>query len=347
MDNYEGQMKPPKKRFWRYLLILVILGLAVQLLVPQIASLESSWSVIQGMTWWAVTLALLAQLLSYLGAGYMLHAILENKHQKLSTLLGAIITQASASIGLVAGGWVGDSAATYGWIRRETHDSTAATLAATLPPILNTGLLAGVAMIGVLYLLVVHDLSQTQLIEFGATFLLLGLLVFGLFAALRFPQKTTGLAVWLAGRWAALRHKPYQSKETISEVQKFLLAWNSLGNGKWRRPLLGAIANLAFDMLTLYFLFLAAGQNVSLGVLFAGYGLPFILARVAFLFPGGLGVVEGGMLVIYDSLQVPNAVSVVVILGYRLLSFWLPSLLGFAAAAYLSRKSFRARLEPA
>ena len=60
---------------------------------------------------------------------------------------------------------------------------------------------------------------------------------------------------------------------------------------------------------------------------------------LAFMFPGGVGVIEGSMAEMYDSLQVPNGVSVVVILGYRLLSFWLPSLLGFAAAAYLSRKS--------
>ena len=61
------------------------------------------------------------------------------------------------------------------------------------------------------------------------------------------------------------------------------------------------------------------------------------------MFPGGIGVVEGGMVAMYDSLQVPNGVSVVVILGYRLLSFWLPSLLGFGAAAYLSKKSSGAK----
>jgi len=100
-----------------------------------------------------------------------------------------------------------------------------------------------------------------------------------------------------------------------------------------------AIANIVFDMLTLFFLFVAAGHNVSLGILFAGYGLPLILGKMAFLLPGGVGVIEGSMVALYDSLQVPNAVSVVVILGYRLFSFWLPTLLGFAAATYLSGKS--------
>jgi glycosyltransferase 2 family protein len=340
-------LKSHKSHPWRYLLLLIILGLAVQLLVPQIATLKSSWSVVQGMTWWAVALAVIAQVLSYLGAGFMLHAFLDNNHQKLSTLKGALITMASASIGLVAGGWVGDATATYGWVRKETHDSNAATLAGTLPPILNTGILVGVTMIGTVYLLVVHVMSQTQLIEFGITLLVLGLTVIGIVAALYFPEMTTKLVVWLASRWAALRHKPFEPGETITSVKQFINVWDSLGNGKWRGPVVGAIANISFDMLTLYFLFIAAGQNVSLGILFAGYGLPFILARMAFLFPGGLGVVEGSMVILYDSLQIPNAVSVVVILGYRLLSFWLPSLMGFAAAAYLSRKSFSTEVEPA
>jgi len=340
-------LKSPKIHIWRYLLILIILGLAVHLLVPQIASLESSWSVVQGMTWWAVALAVVAQVFSYLGAGFMLHAILDNNQQKLSMMKGALITLASASIGLVAGGWVGDAAATYGWVRQEIHDNNAATLAGTLPPILNTGILAGVAIIGTVYLLVVHDLGQTQLIEFGIILLVLVLIISGIGAALRSPEMATRFAVWLASRWAALRHKPFDPEETIASVKQFVMVRDSLHDGKWRDPVLGAIANLGFDMLTLYFLFIAAGQNVSLGILFAGYGLPFILARMAFLFPGGLGVIEGSMVALYDSLHIPNAVSVVVILGYRLLSFWLPTLLGFAAAAYLSRKSSGNEVEPA
>ena len=39
----------------------------------------------------------------------------------------------------------------------------------------------------------------------------------------------------------------------------------------------------------------------------------------------------------------PLLVILVVVLGYRLLSFWLPSLLGFVAATYLSRPQRGAR----
>jgi uncharacterized membrane protein YbhN (UPF0104 family) len=106
MENQEQQPSPPKIRLWRHLPILIVLGLAVHLLVPQITTLEHSWSVVKSLTWWAVALAVAAQVLSYLGNGYMLHAILKSNQQKLSTGRGALISMASQSIGLVVG-WAG------------------------------------------------------------------------------------------------------------------------------------------------------------------------------------------------------------------------------------------------
>jgi len=315
-----------------------MLGLAAYLLLPQIASLQHSWLVVQSMIWWAVGLAAVAQAFSYLGAGFMLHAILDNDQQKLSIWKGALITMAAFSVGLVAGGWVGTAAATYGWIHRENPDENTSALAGTLPPLLNDAVLVAVSLIGIIHLLVLHDMSKLQLIEFGVILLVLGLAAAVGVVALRFPATGTRLAVWLAGRWAALRHKPFKPEDTIASVRQFVVAWESLRKGRWKRPLLGAIANIGFDMLTLYFLFVAAGHTVSLGILFAGYGLPLILGKMAFLLPGGVGVIEGSMVALYDSLKVPDAVSVVVILGYRLFSFWLPTLLGFVAAAYLGGK---------
>ncbi len=337
MSVQEHPLKPPRKRIWRSIITLVILGLAVHLLVPQIANLTNSWSIVQRMIWWGVDLAVLAQALSYVGSGFMLHAILPPYQESLSTLKGVMITMAAFSIGLVAGGWVGTAAATYGWVSRENHDSRSATLAGTLPPILNDAVLVSVALIGTIYLLVVHDLTKIQLIEFGIVLLVLGVLAVGGVVALNASEKATRTAVWLASRWAALRHKPFSPEQTIATVKQFTFAWEALREGNWWQPLLGAIANIGFDMLTLYFMFIAAGYDVNLGVLFAGYGLPFMLAKVAFILPGGVGVVEGSMVAIYSSLNVPSAVSVVVILGYRLFSFWLPTLLGFVAAAFLRK----------
>jgi uncharacterized protein (TIRG00374 family) len=328
--------KSPQIRPWRYIPTLIIVGLAVYLLLPQIATLKNSWLVVQHMIWWAVALAVVSQVLSYLGAGYMLHAILDIEHQKLAIWKGALITMGSVSIGLVAGGWVGGAAATYGWIHKENNDGNTAAMAGTLPALLDNVALVAMTLVGVVYLLVVHELGNAQLIEFGIILLALLLVAAAGVVVLRFPETAIRLVVWLAGRWSALRRKPFKPEPTIVVVNQFVATWHSLRKGNWERPMLGAVANLVFDMLTVYFLFIAAGHSVSVGILIAGYGLPFILGKMAFVLPGGVGVIEAGMVAIYDSLKVPNAVSVVVILGYRLFSFWLPTLLGFVAAAYLS-----------
>jgi uncharacterized protein (TIRG00374 family) len=337
MTEHKPPIPAPKIRLLRYLPLLIVLGLAVHLLIPQIAALEKSWLVVQKMSWWAVMLAVIAQVFSYLGSGFTLHAILKSNQQDLSTPRGALITMASYSIGLVAGGWVGAAAATYGWIHRENQDANTAMLAGTLPAMLNNAVLAGVAVVGVVYLIIVHELSRAQLIGFGIVLLVLSLVVIGIVAGLRSPGLVEELAVRLFGRWAALHHKVYEPQGTITSVRQFAHAWDSLSGKRWLQPALGAITNIGFDMLTLYFLFIATGYPINLGILFAGYGLPFILGKLAFMFPGGVGVMEGSMVAMYENLKVPNEISVVVILGYRLFSFWLPSLLGFIAGAYLLR----------
>jgi hypothetical protein len=89
-------------------------------------------------------------------------------------------------------------------------------------------------------------------------------------------------------------------------------------------------------MATLFLLFVAAGHAVSPGILLTGYGLPLLLGKVTFL-PGGVGIVEGTMAALYSGLGVPNAVTVLVILAYRIISFWVPTLLGFPLVIYLQR----------
>jgi uncharacterized protein (TIRG00374 family) len=113
-------------------------------------------------------------------------------------------------------------------------------------------------------------------------------------------------------------------------------AWRQLRTGGWIKPLTGAAINIGLDMLTLYILFGAFGHSVSPSVLFVGYGLPLLFGKVGFL-PGGLGIVEGTMAVLYGGFGVPYEILVVVILAYRLLSFWLPTILGFSLIPYLNK----------
>jgi uncharacterized protein (TIRG00374 family) len=323
-------------RVGRYLPLLLLLGLAVHLILPQIATLEQSVQVIKGMALWAVALAVVAQVLSYAGSGFLLQAIVAVVGQRLSVLRSMLITMAASSIGLVAGGPVGNAAATYRWTRGNGVSREGAMLAGWLPPLFNNGALVVIGIFGLLHLLIVHELSTLQAIGFGLTLLVLGLIVGVVLWGVHHRPQLTALAVRVTRRWAALRRQPYTPATIEVAAGRLFNAWDTLRAGGWRGPALGAALSIVFDMLTLYFLFVAAGHAVSPGILLVGYGLPLLLGKMSFL-PGGVGIVEGTMAALYDGLGVPDGVTVVVILTYRVLSFWLPTLLGFPLFPYLQR----------
>jgi uncharacterized membrane protein YbhN (UPF0104 family) len=323
-------------RLGRYLLPLLLLGLAVHLILPQITALGHSLQVIKGMALWAVALAVVMQALSYLGSGYLLKSIVAVVGQRLSVLRGTQIFTAAASVGLVGGGPVGNIAITYRWTHGCGVSAEGALLAGWLPTLFYDSALVIVGIFGLLHLLIVHELSALQAVGFGLTLLLLSLIAVVVVWGVHHRPRLTALAARLFGRWAALRHRPYDPAGTEAATGRLFSAWDTLRAGGWRGPALGAALNTMFDMLTLYFLFVAAGHSVSPGILLAGYGLPLLLGKVSFL-PGGVGVVEGTMAALYNGLGVPGGVTVVVILSYRFLSFWLPLLVGFPLVPYLQR----------
>jgi uncharacterized protein (TIRG00374 family) len=329
------------KRFWMIFAMVIVLGLAVNLLLPQIKSLENSWSVVKNLTWWALGLALIVQFLSYICAGFMIHAILDANDQKLSVWKGAMIYMASYSVSLVAGGWVAGAAATVGWVKNESRDGQTALLAGSLPTLfINAGLI-GLAVLGVIYLLLIHDLTKGQLIQYIIYLLILSAVTFGELAALRYPRVAAKVWIKAASRWAKLLHKPFDPQNINEKMDRFVLVWQSLRGHRWLKPFLGALGFLACDMLTLFFLFVAAGYALSPGFLLAGYSLPILLGKVVFLFPGGVGLVEVTMVALFSNLTKASQISLVGTLAYRLLSFWFPTIVGFVFAGILSRKTLR------
>ena len=329
---------PPNIRLVRYLLPLIIIGLAVHLLLPQIASLKDSINVIRSMSVWLVILAVIAQVSSYLGSGYLLKTIIDLGPTKLPMIRGVLITLASASIGLVAGGWVGAAAATYRWVKKSEDASEEAAMAGILPPLFNNILLVTVTILGLAYLLIDYDLLRTQVIGYSLFLSIVGLSLLIIVYAMGHQATTEPLVVGIIARLMHLLRRSYDPSPIRIAMHNIYAGLALLRHKGWTRPALGAGMNIGFDMLTLYFLFIAAGHVINPGILFAGYGLAFLLGKVAFLFPGGVGVIESGMTAVYSSLGIPNSVSVVVILGYRLFSFWLPSILGFAVAGYLQKR---------
>jgi uncharacterized membrane protein YbhN (UPF0104 family) len=338
-EKADGERASAPRLRWRTTLpLLILLALAVHTILPQIATLEETAAVLRRLRWWAVALAVVAQAASYWGYGYTLHALARLTRDRLSVRGGAQIALAASSVGLLAGGPVGFAAAAYRWARGRGMSHEGAILCGWLPKILNASVLVGLAIAGATELVVRHRLSRTELVALIAVSVALMALVLG---ALWLSWSERHLAPLVGGarrRWARLRRRPPDEASIAQTVARVTAARRLLWPGGWHRPLLGAVANAGFDIVTLYSLFLAARYDIGAGALLAGYGLPQLVGRVTFL-PGGLGVIEGGMVALYAALGVPASTAVLVVLAYRGLSFWLPTLLGFLIATLLHRGS--------
>jgi hypothetical protein len=323
------------------MLPVIIIVLAVRIFLPNITTLEKAVQVMQDMSPLLAGLAVIAQVCSYLGSGYLLRTIARLGHGRLSILRGALITLTAASIGLVAGGWISIAAATYYWVGKTEGNAEAATLAGVLPTLYDNGVLVAVSMAGLTHLLVYHELSEPQALSYG---LFLGILVLGMLLIVLGMQRqkiVEGLLIRISRFFSGLTRRPFDEEKIRTRITGFFSSTEYLRNGRWRQPIIGSGLNIGFDMITLYLLFLAAGHPASLGVLMAGYSLAFLFSRGIFAVPGGIGLIESGMIAIYANLGIPGPICVVVILSYRLLSFYLPSIMGFLAMLILKKLSFQ------
>ena len=88
-----------------------------------------------------------------------------------------------------------------------------------------------------------------------------------------------------------------------------------------------------FEILRVYFVFLAFGANVNLIVI----GEVFIIASLVGmipLLPGGLGAVDGIMIVFYSAAGVTASISAAATVIERLISFWMATILGMVILPY-------------
>ena len=248
------------------------------------------------------------------------------------------IVLASYSLSLIGGGQATYTTAAFRWLRSNGVPGEAALATGVIPALINVLTMAGVSMFGLTYLLVVHKLSFALVLVFALALLLLLVMSLLLWWGVSDRQGVVAVSKQVDRLLALIHRRPNDPGPAEAIAERVFRAWSLLVRGGWRGPVLGDALNVGFDILTLYLLFVAAHYVVSPGVVLAGYGLPLLAGKLS-VFPGGLGIVEGGMVALYESLGVPSAVAVVVILSYRLLSFWIPVLLGLSLIPLLGREA--------
>jgi len=184
-----------------------------------------------------------------------------------------------------------------------------------LTSVVNVG---AVAVLGILMGLGVLSGSTNPLL----TFLPAG-------AAIAVIAGTLLLAAWARGaaRRAQLKERRWALLAAVlsEAVEVVLLMFRQ---HDWR--LLGAVFYWLFDNLVLLVAFYAYGHTPAVGAVLMAYLVGMLANSIPI--PGGLGVVEGGiwaMLIAYG--ERPASVVLAAVLTYRVISLWVPSLIGTVA----------------
>ncbi len=248
-----------------------------------------------------------------------------------------MITLSSTSIGLVAGGMFGAAAATFRWVKANGGGNQGASLSATMPPLLIDFILLVVSLIGIIQLFFMHDLTALQITAFILISIFLLIVFLVLFFGIRNREKFKDVGYRVISRIFQFIKKTMDEKKINQEFDRLFKTWDILLAGGWKGPLIGAMVTIIFDMLTIYFIFLGTGYSIPLDILIAGYGLPLLFGKVAFIIPGGIGVIETAMIGLYTNLGVPLQVATITVLVYRFLSFWTPLLIGFILIPFVSK----------
>ncbi len=156
--------------------------------------------------------------------------------------------------------------------------------------------------------------------------------LFGLgVVALRFdrPLRTLGrVAQWLRNHLRP-RRSPVTDWDVRLLEQRDRVR-HALGS-HWLWALLAVVSKWAFDYFALLAAIVASGAKVQTIPVLLAYVAASVLGMIP-ITPGGLGFVEAGLAATLVWAGLPAANATLATLAYRLVSYWLPLILGIAAA---------------
>ena len=151
-------------------------------------------------------LSIVAQVVSYLGSGYLLRTVVKLAARPISVVDGALLTAGANGIGTLGGGILGTAGMTYVWLRRRGVNPGAAGLAGWLPIFLNNATLAVVSLLGLAVLLFLKKSSGLLVASLCFAIFILaggaGLLLW----CLAYREKLMPMAMGITGFIARLRH---------------------------------------------------------------------------------------------------------------------------------------------
>jgi uncharacterized protein (TIRG00374 family) len=131
---------------------------------------------------------------------------------------------------------------------------------------------------------------------------------------------------------------PILLDDTVNRVDVFYNGLEHLGKTPRWPFTMTSIGRVLLDVATLGACFAAFHFPISPGILLTGFGLTLTLSGLASI-PGGFGLADASLAVIFARLGAPGAVAVAAALTYRIIAYWLVRFAGLINWIILEAKS--------
>ena len=301
-------------------LLLGVTGVALYVLAPGLIEVFGSWSQIQKLepAWLALGVALEVASFACL---WVLQRIAIQTRRWLPIITSQLAGNAFGRI--VPGGGAAAAAFQFSMLRQAGVPAGSIATGLTAVHLLTFATLVALPLLAVPALLNATNVDDRLLR--GLWIALAALVV--LFALGALLLATDRPLRWIGRQVEKIRNWILRSREPLSGLSERLIDERNLIRGvigdRWWEALLTSIGRWAFDFGVLLAVLVAVGADASPSLVLLAYVIGNLAGMIP-ITPGGLGFVEAGLTATLVLAGVGAGDAVVITLGYRLISFWLP-----------------------
>lgn len=328
-------------RTWlRRALTVVLLGLLIYFFWPLFSEIKAAAALFRTADWIWLGVAVLIQVISYWFLTWLNILSLQPFSGNIRTgpLAAVLTTMAFISVAVPSVGLSG-MAMRVRLLRKYGYRPEESLFSMVVETVLELIALVSVGILGVAYLV-----ESGRLEEGNVVFLIVvGIASIGTmwysWILVRDPVRSRRIAFKLVKLWNRLgrRFRTFDQDyvdERLTYFQTNLSHYHS--SVLWKLPL-AAYGKVFLDVLCLGASFRMFNYNISPSTLFIGYGLVLTFSGMGVL-PGGLGMTDAMVPIIFSWLRVPGSVAIAAGLTYRLIAFWLVRFAGYISWLVLERK---------
>jgi len=319
----------PIKINLKALILLVIFVVGFCFLIPKLVDIQEALKLILKVNKFYLVLAVTAEFLSYVGAAWLLGIILSRLGYKIGFWdrfkIGSI---AAFAIHFFPVGTLGEGAVDYYFLRKKKVEPGSIFLMLILRVIITYSAFLLVFLIGLILVPTAPHLPfSPKLISLVIFVLISGGILYLIYLYRRkslFRQRWSSFLKIVDFFLSKVRKREI-SRERSDEIFTDIYQGIGLFGKKKRSSVFALIAALIYwlgDITCFFFVFLSFGYQIHWGVLIFGYSIASLLGMLSFI-PGGLGVVEGSMTLLYSALGVPATLALMSVLVFRFFSFWI------------------------